>query len=67
LIGGLSGAALSVAAVAGLAQALSLPLQPSLEALGVALAVSSAIGVCFGIVPSWRAASLDPIVALGRE
>jgi putative ABC transport system permease protein len=67
LIGGLLGAVLSVAAIAGLARALSLPMQPSLEALGVALAVSSAIGVCFGIVPSWRAASLDPIVALGRE
>jgi putative ABC transport system permease protein len=66
LIGGTLGAALSVAAVAGLASALSLPMQPSLEALGVALGVSSAIGVGFGIVPSWRAASLDPIVALGR-
>jgi putative ABC transport system permease protein len=67
LIGGMLGAGLSVAAIAGLAQALSLPMQASLEALGVALAVSSAIGVFFGLVPSWRAASLDPIVALGRE
>jgi putative ABC transport system permease protein len=67
VFGGMLGAALSMLAVAGLAKALSLPMQPSMEALGVALAVSSAIGVCFGIVPSWRAASLDPIVALGRE
>jgi putative ABC transport system permease protein len=67
LIGGLLGAGLSVAAIAGLARALSLPMQPSVEALSVALAVSSAIGVFFGLVPSWRAASLDPIVALGRE
>jgi putative ABC transport system permease protein len=67
VLGGLLGAALSVLAVAGLARALSLPMEPSLEALGVALAVSLGIGVCFGIVPSWRAASLDPIVALGRE
>jgi putative ABC transport system permease protein len=67
VLGGMLGAALSVAAIAGLAQALSLPMRPSLEALGVALAVSSGIGVCFGIVPSWRAASLDPIVALGRQ
>ncbi|HTV19988.1 MAG TPA: ABC transporter permease [Polyangiaceae bacterium] len=67
VFGGMLGAALSVVAVAGLAGALSLPMQPSFEALGVALAVSSAIGVCFGIVPSWRAASLDPIAALGRE
>jgi putative ABC transport system permease protein len=67
VFGGLLGAALSVAAIAGLARALALPMQPSLDALGVALGVSSAIGICFGIVPSWRAASLDPIVALGRE
>jgi putative ABC transport system permease protein len=67
VLGGLLGVVLSVLAIAGLARALSLPMQPSLEALGVALGVSSAIGVCFGIVPSWRAASLDPIVALGRE
>jgi len=67
LIGGVLGTLLSVAAVAGLASALSLPMQPSLEALGVALGVSTAIGLCFGLVPSWRAASLDPIVALGRD
>jgi putative ABC transport system permease protein len=67
VLGGMLGVVLSVAAIAGLAQALSLPMQPSLEALGVALAVSSGIGVGFGIVPSWRAASLDPIVALGRQ
>ncbi|HWO15032.1 MAG TPA: ABC transporter permease [Polyangiaceae bacterium] len=67
LLGGVLGTLLSVAAIAGLASALSLPMQPSLEALGVALGVSTAIGLCFGLVPSWRAASLDPIVALGRE
>jgi ABC-type antimicrobial peptide transport system permease subunit len=38
-----------------------------MEALTVALVVSVAIGVFFGLVPSWRAASLEPIVALGRE
>ena len=66
-IGGALGAALSVAAVLGLARALALPMQPSLAALCLALGVSSAIGVLFGLVPSWRAASLDPVQALGRE
>lgn len=66
-IGGALGAGASVVAVVGLAHALSLPMQPSLTALGVALAVSSGIGVLFGLVPSWRAASLDPVQALGRE
>ena len=67
LLGGVLGTLLSVAAIAGLASALSLPMQPSLDALGLALGVSTAIGLGFGLVPSWRAASLDPIVALGRE
>jgi putative ABC transport system permease protein len=66
-IGGALGALLSVAAVLGLARTLSLPMQPSLAALSLALAVSSGIGVLFGLVPSWRAASLDPVQALGRE
>ena len=66
-IGGALGAGLSVVAVVGLAHALSLPMQPSLAALCLALGVSSGIGVLFGLVPSWRAASLDPVQALGRE
>jgi putative ABC transport system permease protein len=67
LLGGALGAALSVAAVFGLSHALSLPMQPSLPALGAALGVSVGIGLLFGAVPSWRAASLDPVLALGRE
>jgi putative ABC transport system permease protein len=67
LIGGALGAGLSVAAVIGLGHALNLPMQPSFTALAAALGVSSTIGLVFGLVPSWRAASLDPVVALGRE
>jgi putative ABC transport system permease protein len=67
LLGGALGAALSLAAVLGLSHALSLPMQPSLPALGAALGVSVGIGLVFGAVPSWRAASLDPVLALGRE
>jgi putative ABC transport system permease protein len=66
-IGGALGAGLSIGAVVGLARALSLPMQPSLAALSLALGVSSGIGVLFGLIPSWRAASLDPVQALGRE
>ncbi|MGC4094505.1 MAG: ABC transporter permease [Polyangiaceae bacterium] len=67
LIGGILGVLASVAGTAGLGYALSMPVQPSGDALLIALVVSSAIGVVFGLVPSWRAASLDPIVALGRQ
>lgn len=67
LLGGALGTALSVAGTLALAQALSLPMRPSGQALMLALAVSTGIGVVFGLVPSWRAASLDPIIALGRK
>jgi putative ABC transport system permease protein len=65
--GGLLGSVLAVAGTFAVGEALSLPLEPSADALSTALAVSTAIGVVFGIVPSWRAASLDPIIALGRQ
>jgi putative ABC transport system permease protein len=66
LIGGALGAAAAVATTFALAHSLNLPLEPSANALGMALAVSTGVGLFFGLVPSWRAASLDPIVALSR-
>lgn len=67
LIGGALGVALSVVGTQALGAALSMPMQPSLDALLLALGVSTGIGLVFGLIPSWRAASLDPIIALGRQ
>jgi putative ABC transport system permease protein len=67
LLGGLLGVAASVAGSWALGQAISIPMQASPDAVLLALGVSTTIGVVFGMVPSWRAASLDPIVALGRQ
>lgn len=67
LLGGVLGVVASAAGTWALGQAASIPMQPSPDAVLLALAVSTTIGVVFGLIPSWRAASLDPIVALGRQ
>jgi putative ABC transport system permease protein len=67
LLGGLLGAGLAALAVNAIAGALEWDMQVSRTALGVALAVSTLIGVGFGFVPARRAARLDPIQALRRE
>lgn len=67
LLGGAAGALLAALAVGALASALDWPMGVSPQALGVALGVSTAVGVVFGFIPARRAAQLDPIQALRRE
>jgi putative ABC transport system permease protein len=67
MIGGLLGIVLGTFATGGLAQALDWPMQPSLAALGIAVATSAGIGVVFGFLPARTAAKMDPIDALRTE
>jgi len=67
-VGGLVGVALSwLAAQVGNAVQQQLKVQVSWAALGVAFAVSSAVGLLFGTLPARRAAALSPVDALARE
>ncbi len=66
-IGGAIGVLIGVAAARGVASAFNWPALVSPEAIVVAVAFSSLVGIFFGFYPARRAAQLDPIEALRRE
>jgi putative ABC transport system permease protein len=67
----LSGGAIGVAIAYGLGRLVSaftsVPTSLPLPAVAVALFVSASIGLVAGVYPAWRAARLDPIVALRSD
>jgi putative ABC transport system permease protein len=67
LTGGIVGALLGFALIAGLSAALGWSMSIDAGSLALAMGVSSAIGIVFGFFPARRAAKLDPVVALQRE
>ena len=67
LVGGLIGLLLAYGVVT-LAKALTpIPVRTPLSAVIIALAVSTSVGLFFGIYPAMRAAKLDPIEALRAD
>jgi putative ABC transport system permease protein len=66
-IGGLIGLALAYI-ISRLLQAFTpIPAELPVWAVVMAIGVSSGVGLIFGIYPAWKAARLDPIVALRAE
>jgi putative ABC transport system permease protein len=66
-IGGAIGVALAVMIAAIVRATTSMPIVTSAGAVIAALAISTAVGLFFGIYPAWRAAGLAPIEALRFE
>jgi putative ABC transport system permease protein len=67
LIGGLIGLGVAYAISTLLVKFTPIPAELPLWAAALAIGVSSGVGLIFGIYPAWKAAKLDPIVALRSE
>jgi putative ABC transport system permease protein len=64
LFGGMAGVLASVAGASIIGRSVGWPLTIPPEAVGVAVAISTAVGIVFGYLPARKAAALDPIAAL---
>jgi len=67
LVGGLLGVLLGASIALSIAEFTPLPASIKWWAVALGLAVSTAVGLFFGIYPATKAANLDPIVALRYE
>ncbi|MBK9152831.1 MAG: ABC transporter permease [Chloracidobacterium sp.] len=66
IVGGLLGIMLSFGATAAVGAALGLTMTITVFYVVISIIVSSGIGIVAGLYPAWKAARLDPIVALQK-
>ena len=67
LAGGVVGVVAGIILAKLITLAISFPSQVELWSILVSLFVATAVGLFFGVYPAWKAAQLDPIVALRAE
>jgi putative ABC transport system permease protein len=67
LLGGFLGVMIGLVIAEIVTLALGFPSTVTLWSVALGLAMATATGIFFGVYPAWKAASLDPIVALRSE
>jgi putative ABC transport system permease protein len=67
LAGGMIGVVAGIATAKVITLLISFPSVVALWSILVGLFVATAVGLFFGVYPAYKAASLDPIVALRAE
>lgn len=67
MVGGMIGLAIAYGISKLLVKFTPIPAELPIWAAFLAIGVSSGVGIVFGIYPAWKAAKLDPIVALRAE
>jgi putative ABC transport system permease protein len=67
VVGGLIGLVVAAGATQLVGALLEMTMTITAFYMGVAVFVSSAIGILAGLYPAWKAAKLDPIVALAKS
>ena len=66
-LGGVIGVIFALVIAAIVRAASPVPISTPLDAVSIALALSTGVGLFFGIYPAMRASKLDPIEALRAE
>ena len=67
VVGGLIGVGLGMAMPLAIEHFADMPTEVSGWSIALSLGISASVGIIFGLYPAYRAAALDPIVALRHE